>query len=72
MATSGITLPVHPVDLTPFRQGDAAERAAVVAAHLDPIDPVARYRQARLLIAQRDEAGALALLDTIKPAAPAK
>ena len=53
-----------------LERGDlaAADRAIEQALVLQPRDPVSRYRQARLLQARRDEAGALRVLEAIASA----
>lgn len=50
-----------------LERGDlgTAARALSQSLSLKPRDPVTRYRQARLLLAQHDDAGALAVLDAV-------
>ena len=53
-----------------LERGDlaGAERAIEQSLAMQPRDPVTRYRQARLLQARRDEAGALRVLEAIAAA----
>jgi tetratricopeptide (TPR) repeat protein len=53
-----------------LERGDlaGAERAIEQSLALEPLDPVTRYRQARLLLARKDESGALRILLAIAAA----